>query len=58
MIKNNLTMTKTPVKFRNNQYKTVAGVVPTRYPLSIYFAIDNAHKMATFNLRKKSQKII
>ena len=45
-------MTKTPVKFRKNQYKTV-GVAPTRYPLSIHIVIDNAGKMAKFNLRKK-----
>ena len=38
------TMTKTPVKFRKNCYKTVGGVVPTRLPLSIHFVIDNAEK--------------
>ena len=46
-------MTKTPVKFRKNWYKTVGGVAPTRYPLSIHIVIDNARKMAKFNLRKK-----
>ena len=38
-------MTKTTVKFRKNWYKTVGGVAPTRYPLSIHFVIDNARKM-------------
>ena len=33
-------MTKTPVKFQKNRYKTVGGVVPTRYPLSIHIVID------------------
>ena len=47
------TMAETPVKFQKNRYKTV-GVVPTRYPLSIHFVIDNARKMAKFNLQKKS----
>ena len=28
-----LTMTKTPVKFQKNLYKTLGGVAPTRYPL-------------------------
>ena len=44
------TMNKTPVKFRKNRYKTVGGVAPTRYPLSIHFVIDNAGKMAEVNL--------
>ena len=47
------TMTKTSVKFQKNWYKTVGGVAPTRYPLSIHFVIDNAGKMAKFILRKK-----
>ena len=47
------TMTKTPVKFLKNQFKTVGGVVPTRYPLSIHIITDNARKKAKFNLRKK-----
>ena len=38
------TMTKTPVKFLKNRYKTVGGVAPTRYPLSIHIVIDNAQK--------------
>ena len=51
------TMTKTPVKFSKNQYKTVGGVAPTRYLFPVrYIVIDNAGKMAKFNLRKKSQK--
>ena len=32
---NHQTMTKIPVKFRMNRYKTVGGVVPTRYLLSL-----------------------
>ena len=43
-------MTKTPVNFKKNQYKTVGEVTPTRYPLSIHFVIDNARKMAKFDL--------
>ena len=31
------TMSKTPVKFQKNRYKTVGGDVHTRYPLSIHF---------------------
>ena len=45
-------MTKTPVKFRKNRYKTVGGVAPTRCPQSIHFVIDKARKMANFKLRK------
>ena len=33
------TVTKTPVKFQKNRYKTVGGVAPTRYPMSIHFVI-------------------
>ena len=50
-------MTKTPVKFQKNQYKTVGGVAPTRYPLSIHIVIDNARKMAKLNFQKKQQKL-
>ena len=35
---------QTPVKFQKNQYKTVGGVAPTRYPLSIHIVIDNSQK--------------
>ena len=49
-------MTKPQVKFQKNWYKTVGGVAPTRYPLAIYIAIDNAQKMAKLNLRKKRKK--
>ena len=44
------TMSKTPVKFQKNQYKTVGGDAHTRYPLSIHFDSKNARKMAKFNL--------
>ena len=30
-----LTMTKTPVKFKNDRHETAGGVAHTRYPLSI-----------------------
>ena len=50
------TMTKTPMKFQNNWYKTVGGVAPTRYPLSIHFVIDNAGKMAKFICEKKKSE--
>ena len=60
MIKNNLriiskplayfqTMTKIPVKFQKDRYKTVEAA-HTRHPLSIHFVIDNARRMAKFNL--------
>ena len=52
------TITKTPVQFRKNRYKTVGGVAPTRYPLPIHFVIYNARNMTKFNLQKKKQKII
>ena len=47
------TMTKTPVKFRKNQYNTVGRVAPTRYPLSIHFVIDNAGKWPSSTCNKK-----
>ena len=46
------TMSKTPVKFQKNRYRTV-GDAHTRYPLSINFDSKNARKMAKFNLQKK-----
>ena len=47
------TMNKTPVKFRENRYKTEGGVVPTRYPLSIHFVIDNIWENGLCPLAKK-----
>ena len=44
------TMTKIPVKFSKNRYNTVGGVATIRCPQSINFVIDNARKMAKFNL--------
>ena len=41
------TMTKTLVKFQKNRYKTVGGVAPTRYPLSIHFVIIKAEYIQT-----------
>ena len=46
-------MMKTSVKFHNNWYKTVGGVMHTRYPLSIHFHYQNARKMTKFKLQKK-----
>ena len=46
-------MTKTPVKFQKNRYKTVRGIAPTKYPLSFHIVIENDRKMAKFNLQKK-----
>ena len=48
-------MTKTLVKFQKDQYKTVGGVAPTRYPLSIHIVKDNARKMAKFNFQKSDK---
>ena len=47
------TMSKTPVKFQKNWYKTVGGDAHTRYPLFIHFDSKMPEKMAKFNLRKK-----
>ena len=52
------TMTKTLVKFRKNQYRTVGRVAHIRYPLPIHIVIAIPQKRAKFNLRKKWQKII
>ena len=49
------TMNNTPLKFRENRFKSVGGVAPTMYPLSIHIVIDNARKMAKFNLRKNDK---
>ena len=64
VIKNNLrfiskphayvqTMSKTPVKFQKNQYKTVGGDAHTRYQLSIQFDRKMPEKWLKFNLQKK-----
>ena len=39
-------MSKTPVRFQKNQYKTIGGDAHTRYPLSIHFDSENARKIA------------
>ena len=49
-------MTITLVKFRKNWYKTVGGISPTMYNLSIHFVIYNGGKMVKFNMRKKYKK--
>ena len=53
-------MQKTSAKFQNNRWKTVRGVVPTRYPLSIHFdSISYQNKtMIKFTKQKNSEKII
>ena len=48
-------MTQTPVKFQKNWYKTVGGVAPTRYPLSIHFVIDNAGKWLSSTCEKSNK---
>ena len=48
-------MTKTPMKFPKNRYKTEGGIAPTRYPLSIHIVIGNVPKMAKFNLQKSNK---
>ena len=35
-------MTKTPMKFQKNQYKTVGGDAHTKYQLSIHFGNKSA----------------
>ena len=43
------------MKFQKNQYKSVGGVAPTRYPLFIHIVKDNARKMAKFNFQKSDK---
>ena len=50
-------MTKTPVQFLKNRYKTAGGIWPTRYPLAIHIVIDNARKMAQI-CEKNNKKVI
>ena len=50
------TMTKTPVKFQKNRYKTVGGVALKMYPLSIHIVIDYAQKRVKANLQKSDKK--
>ena len=45
-------MTKTSVNVQKNRYKTLGGVAPTRYLLSIHIVIDNARKMASSTCEK------
>ena len=44
-------MIETLIKFQKNRYKTVGGVPPTRYPLSIHIVIYNAWNKSKFNLQ-------
>ena len=55
-------MQKTSAKFQNNLCKTVRGVAPTRYPLSIHFASisyknQKKKKETKFTKQKKWEKI-
>ena len=43
------------MKFQKLPYKTVGEVAPTRYPLFIHIVIDNAWKMAKYNLQKSDK---
>ena len=49
-------MLKTSAKFQNNQRKTVRGVAPTRYPLSIHFDSISCQKKETKFTKQKSDK--
>ena len=52
-------MLKTSTMFQNNSWKTVRGVAPTRYPLSIHFDSISCQKNETkFTKEKKWEKII
>ena len=51
-------MIKTPVKFQNNQRKTVGGVVLTSYILPIHFQSIQAHKKFKLKMYKKWKKKI
>ena len=43
------------MKFQKNRYKTVGGVAPTRYPLSIHIVIDNARKWLSSTCEKSDK---
>ena len=49
-------MLKTSAMFRNNRWKTVRGVAPTRYPLSIHFDSISYRKKTKFTKQKKVRK--
>ena len=51
-------MQKTCAKFQNNRWKSVRGVVPTRYPLSIPFDNISYQKRLSSQGRKRERKII
>ena len=67
VIKNNLriiskpheyvqTMSKTPVKFQKNRYKTEGGDAHTRYPLSIHFDSKMPEKWLSSTCGKSDKK--
>ena len=49
-------MLKTSAKFQNNEKKTLRGVVPTRYPLSIHFKAFHVKQETKFTKQKKCSK--
>ena len=49
-------MLKTSAVFQNNWWKTVRGVVPTRYPLSLHFDSISYWKKTKFTKQKKWEK--
>ena len=51
-------MQKTSAMFQNNRWKTVRGVEPTRYPLSIHFDSISYRKKTKFTKQKKWEKKI
>ena len=50
-------MQKTSAKFQNNRWKTVRGVAPTRYSLSIHFDRISCKQKTKFTKQKKWEKI-
>ena len=49
-------MLKTSAMFQNNWWKTVRGVAPTRYPLSIHFDSISYRKKTKFTKQKSEKK--
>ena len=49
------TMTKHRRSYERISIKTVGGVAPTRYPLSIHFVIDNAKKRLSSTCEKSGK---
>ena len=49
-------MLKTPAMFQNNQWKTVRGVAPTRYPLSVHFDSISCQKSDLVHTAEQERK--